>query len=151
MKISTVAPTKEFLTIGKVSSPTTGPAEVIYREFNPQRPIPLPNTVSLESVIKENDADPKKAKYLSDARKKLSGTLYADEPETLSALRLASGLSQMQLSKMVETSQPHLARIERGQNDPGTELIARIANALNVDDAAVFRAIRNQLATRGNG
>jgi predicted transcriptional regulator len=94
--------------------------------------------------------DEKKAAYMQQARKSLAETLYADEPETLSALRLAAGLSQAQLAEKAYTSQPHIARIERGQTDPGTDLIARIAAALGEDDMRVYRAIRNQLTTHGN-
>jgi predicted transcriptional regulator len=104
--------------------------------------------VSLDSVTRKHEADPKKAQLLADARKNLALTLYADEPETLSALRLTAGLSQTQLAMLVETSQPHIARIEGGQNDPSTDLIARIAKALNVKEERAFRAIRNQLNTR---
>ena len=87
---------------------------------------------------------------MQQARKRLADTLYADESETLSALRLAAGFSQAQLAEKAATSQPHIARIERGQTDPVTDLIARIASALCIDDMRVYRAIRNQLATRGD-
>lgn len=87
---------------------------------------------------------------MQQARKRLADTFYADESETLSALRLAAGFSQAQLAEKALTSQPHIARIERGQTDPGTDLIARIAAALGIDDMRVYRAIRNQLATRGD-
>lgn len=79
----------------------------------------------------------------------MAATLYADESETLSALRLAAGLSQAQLAARACTTQPYIAKIERGQTDPGTDIIARIAQALGVDEAHTFRVIRNQLVSRG--
>lgn len=137
--------TKESLPIGEIStSPSTSVGNVIFGEFSTQRPIPLPNTVSLESLLQESEADLIKAKYLSEARKELLGTLYGKEPKTLGMLRLAAGLSQVQLAKLVGTSQPHLARIEQGKNDPGTDMIARIAKALDLKDIDLFQAIRNQ-------
>lgn len=141
--------TKESLPIGKISSPSTSGGSVTFGEFNTQRPISLPNTVSLESVLQESELDPLRAKYLSEARKELSGVLYEEKPKTLSVLRLAAGLSQVQLAKLVETSQPHLARIEQGKNDPGTDIIARIAVALNLKDTDVFQSIRNQFTSAG--
>jgi len=100
--------------------------------------------------VKEAEADTNKAAYLQQARQRLAATLYADEPETLSALRLAAGYSQAQLADKAATSQPHIARIERGQTDPGTHTIARIATALGVDEMRVYRAIRKQLETRSD-
>ena len=56
--------TKESLPIGEIStSPSTSVGNVIFGEFTAQRPIPLPNTVSLESLLQESEADPIKAKY----------------------------------------------------------------------------------------
>jgi ribosome-binding protein aMBF1 (putative translation factor) len=101
-------------------------------------------------LVREVEADARKAAYMQQARKRLADALYADEPETLSALRLAAGLSQAQLAERASTSQPHITRIEKGQTDPGTDLIARIAAALGIDDMRVYRAIRIQLATRAD-
>ena len=141
---------KESLLIGARSEVKTGsPAPVFYCEFGAPRPVSLANTVSLESLLAEFESDPAMSEEMAQARRQLAVTMYQDEPETLSALRLAAGLSQVQLAKLVETSQPHIARIERGTTDPGTEMIARIAKALNVDEVAAFRAVRLQLSTRG--
>lgn len=108
----------------------------------------MKKTVSLQSIIAEDEADPVRATHLANARKKLAPTLYADSPETLSALRLAAGLSQMQLAVRCQTNQPHIASLELGENDPGTALIVRIARALGEDEGRVFRAIRNQLTLK---
>ena len=75
--------------------------------------------------------------------------MYADEQETFSALRLSVGLSQAQLAERANTTQPYISRIERGQLDPGTDMISRIAQALGLPEDKTFRAIRNQRATRG--
>ena len=150
MTTSTAISHSESLPTGAPSSPKTNRTGLIVKyEFSAARPLPLPNSVSLDSLTKAADGNARKAFFLEQARKQLASTMYADEPETLSALRLAAGLSQAQLAHKVSTSQPHIARIERGQTDPSTDVIARIAVALGVDDMSVYRAIRNQLATRG--
>lgn len=150
MTTSTALLHSESLPTGAPSSPKSNRTGLIVKfEFSAPRPLPLPNSVSLDSLTKKADGDLRKAAFMEQARKQLATTLYADEPDTLSALRLEAGLSQAQLAARAATSQPHIARIERGQTDPGTELIARIASALGIDEARVFRAIRNQLATRG--
>lgn len=146
--ITAVSP-KEFLPIGASSSrSTSSPAKVVYREFPPSKPLPQLNTLPLEAIARKHEADPRKAQLLARARKNLATTVYANEPETLSSLRLAAGMSQVQLACQIGTSQPHIARIERGQNDPGTDMIVRIAQALKIEEDRVFRAIRNQLALR---
>lgn len=151
MTTSTAPLPYESLPTGAPCSPKSNPATRIYRfEFSAPRPLPLPNSVSVDNLVREVEADASKAAYMQQARKRLANTLYAGESETLSALRLAAGLSQAQLAEKAATSQPHIARIERGQTDPGTDLIARIASALGIDDMRVYRAIRKQLTTRGD-
>lgn len=149
MTTSTATSPAEFLPIGAPSSPSASAAPVLYREFSTSRPLPLPHTISLDSLVSEFESDSEMAKHMVKARRDIAATLYADEPETLSALRLAAGLSQAQLAARADTTQPYIARIERGQTDPGTDIIARIAQALGADEAHTFRAIRNQLASRG--
>ena len=150
MTISIAKSPKESLPIGAPSelSPATS-GHVIFKEFSIPRPLPLQNTVSLDSMISEFENDGEMAQHMAQARRRLVTSMYADEPETLSSLRLTAGLSQVQLARIVITSQPHIARIERGQTDPSTDLIARIAQALDVDESRVYRAIRYQITTRG--
>lgn len=142
----------ESLPIGvPYESTTSSSAVVIFREFETARPLPLPNSVSLDSLIDEFEADQEMARHMADARRKLSATLYADESDTLSAIRLSAGLSQAQLALKAGTSQSYIARVETGRIDPGTETVSRIANALGVDEAVAFAAIRKQIAMRGRG
>ncbi len=147
---STATSQEESSQIGALSSPAAGgPCEIVYREFGAARPLPLLNTTSLASLLNEFEAEPEMSAHLAEARRGLSVDLYADEPETLSAMRLAAGLSQAQLAIRAQTTQPYIARIERGQADPGTDMIARIAGALGAEADLAFRAIRNQRNTRG--
>lgn len=151
MTISELQSTKESLTIGTAPFPeTSGGAvgNVIYAEFSPPQ-VGLPNTVSVDSLLQEFEADEAMAPLLADARKDFARTFYDDEPQSFSAMRLSTGLSQARLAELAGTSQPHIAKIEQGKNDPSTDLIARIASALGVDEAQVFRAIRVQRTTRG--
>lgn len=122
---------------------------VVYKEFGAARPLQLPNTTSLSSLMAEFEADGEMAQHLADARRSLGQQLYADEPQTLSALRLAAGFSQTQLAERANTTQPHIAKIESGRTDPGTDTIGRIAQALDIEEDTAFRAIRRQRETRG--
>lgn len=150
MTTSTPISPAESLPIGTPSSPKSASVgQVLYREFSLPRQLPLPNTISLDSLLSEFESDAEMAQHMVKARQDMAATLYADESETLSALRLAAGLSQAQLAARACTTQPYIAKIERGQTDPGTDIIARIAQALGVDEAHTFRVIRNQLVSRG--
>jgi ribosome-binding protein aMBF1 (putative translation factor) len=85
---------------------------------------------------------------LGDARKAFSEEVYGDEI-SLSALRARAGLSQKQLADRMGIKQPYIARIEGGVTDPSTDSIARLAEALGVDEGTAFAAVRFQRKTRG--
>jgi len=64
-----------------------------------------------------------------------------DEPlarvgETIAARRLALGLTQEQLARMIDVGQEFISRIERKATPPKLETLLKICNALNcsVDD-----------------
>jgi DNA-binding XRE family transcriptional regulator len=128
---------------------TRASAKVLYREFQVPRRLPLPNTVGLDTLLQEFEADPDMARRMAESRRRLAETMYADEPEGFSALRLAAGFSQAQLASAVGTSQSHISGIERGHTDPGTDVVARLAEVLGVSEVDAFRAIRLQRAARG--
>lgn len=151
MTTPTLKSLEESSLIGALSESATATSSnnVIYREFNIAKPDTLPNTSSLDDLIDEFEADPDMAQRMAQARHKLAETLYADEPDTFSALRLAAGLSQTQLAERADTTQSHIARIESGKTDPSTDMVVRIANALGVDAGRTFDAIRRQIDSRG--
>jgi ribosome-binding protein aMBF1 (putative translation factor) len=123
---------------------------VVHAEFSAARPLPVANSVSLESLISEFESDPEMASELEQARRNLAYSLYSAEGGTLTQLRLAVGLSQARLAELIGTSQPHIARIEGGRNDPGTEMIAKLADALGVSEERAFKAIRRQRMRKEN-
>lgn len=52
--------------------------------------------------------------------------------------RLMRGLTQVQLAEMVGKKQPHISRIERGDEGPPLSLFREIAEALSVPLADLF-------------
>lgn len=117
-------------------------APVLYCEFSSPALPPLPKTKSLASVIARFEADPARAAHLRRARQDLGRQFSGSSRQSPRALRLAAGLSQTQLAERIGTVQSHVARIEAGQNDPGTDLIVRLAAALHVEPEVVFSAVR---------
>jgi len=144
--ISTPTSTNESFLIGMPYSTSQGSGHVIYREFNTAIQPPIPNTISIDDLVNEFEADPEMAGHLANARRSLSDNLYAENQNTLTSARLAAGMSQTQLAERVGTSQSHIAKIELGRTDPSTDLIARIAQALDTDEHIVFIAVRTQRA-----
>lgn len=137
---------------GLPSSPeSAGGALVIKAEFSGARPLPLPNTRPLETVVARFEQDSSKAEALRVARRTLAAQREAVPVKALARLRLMAGLSQAQLAALADTSQPHIFRIEQGTNDPGTSLVARLAAALGVSEVEAFQAIRTDQAAREQG
>jgi DNA-binding XRE family transcriptional regulator len=148
MTTSRATSAKESLPIGTPSSPGSGrPVLVFSQTLDVAAPLPVRDSVPLDSVLKEFESDPVMAGYMAEARQDLARSLYADEPNTLSTLRLAAGLSQAELARRIGTSQPHIARIESGLNDPTTDVVVRIAVGLGVDHVTAFNAIREKRGT----
>jgi transcriptional regulator with XRE-family HTH domain len=59
----------------------------------------------------------------------------------LRRLRRAQGLSQERLAHMAGLNPTHVAKIERGEREPGVRTIAKLAVALRVSAAELFRGI----------
>jgi transcriptional regulator with XRE-family HTH domain len=60
------------------------------------------------------------------------------EPEyqlaaTLIRLRLAKGLTQEELARLLHTKQESIARLESGSSLPSLSMVKRVANALDAD------------------
>lgn len=142
--ISEVNFRKESSVIGEISSPETTRANVIFLEISPKQSTRA-DCLSVDDLLEEFSRDEGFRKQQVVARKALAAELYSHEMESLSALRLSSGLSQTELAQKASTSQSAIAMIELGRRDPGTDLIGRIAAALRVEPARVFIAIHNQL------
>lgn len=139
----------EFLQLGIPSSPASVEGAVLYKEFFVPTPNPVQGAIEFDELLKGFADDEEFQNELVEARKEMAKGFYANEPQSFSSLRLRAGLSQSELASRAGTSQPHIARIEAGRNDPGTETVQRIANALGVDVGEVFNAIRYQLESRG--
>lgn len=140
---STATSLSESWPTGGASSPaSTGWGQVVSAEFFAARPLPLPNSVALDDLVSSAERNQSRAAALAVARRELGAFLFENQSQGLAALRLRSGLSQSVLASRAQTSQAHVAKIETGKNDPGTQLIARLASVLGMDEGEVFRAIR---------
>lgn len=59
----------------------------------------------------------------------------------LRAARLERGLSQERLAHIAGLNMTHVARIERGEREPGVRSVAKLAKGLGVSAAVLFDGI----------
>ncbi|MFT4187117.1 MAG: helix-turn-helix transcriptional regulator [Aeromicrobium sp.] len=67
--------------------------------------------------------------------------------EVLRARRADRGFSIRELSARSRVSQGYISEVERGQKEPSSELLAALADALDVPLSSVLREVADQLET----
>lgn len=94
--------------------------------------VPIPDGFEdIDAVVEALERDPQGRAGLKAARARLGGKLQSKVPG-LAALRLRRGLSQKQLADAIGTSQPHIARIEKGRDNVLLATANQLARALGV-------------------
>lgn len=127
-----------------VSDLPTGTVEckVIYAEFAvPPKPSAITGALDIDDLVAELEQEPENAKAIAQGRQWVADTFYAGHT-TVAAMRLRKGWSQAELARRAETSQPYIARLERGQVDPQVSTVKKLAQALGVPVAELVDAIR---------
>lgn len=117
-----------------------GYCEVVVVDQSRPREHVLPNHVSIEDVEAELLRIPGMGQQLADARAWVADTLYPNQAN-LRTLRLSRGFTQSGLARQIGTSQPHLARMEKGQGDLRRDTMRRLCDALNIDMNTLDQAL----------
>lgn len=113
--------------------------------FSTLRPKPAARPRRLVAAQREAE-DPSYRARMARARMVLASDLPDDPSVTLAKLRMARGLSQVDLARAVGTSQPHIAKIESGKCRVLFETAVKIADSLQVS----LDSLRSVLAAAGN-
>lgn len=124
------------------SSTFTRKRQVFYREVSiqPQATLP-PGSVDIDDLIASFEAEsPATKNAIAEGRKWVAAEFYSDKPG-LAKIRLARGMSQAELARRAETSQPYIARLEQGKVDPQFSTMQKIAAALEVSVAEFAEAM----------
>ena len=110
------------------------------------KPLPQPKKGrTLSSFIDDWVADPEKSEAFTEAMIWTGEMLSElDNGETIKTLRLKKGLSQSQLANLMQTSQPHIARIEKGRDSMTLETLCKLSEHLAVDYNTLVCAIKLQ-------
>jgi DNA-binding XRE family transcriptional regulator len=127
---------KSFEKIGgdvPVTASPKGRFEICELSVVPDRPAVPDNFVAIEALVKEREADPKRAAALAVARRELANEHREIEGNTVRSRRLELGYSQVKLAELVSTSQSHIARIERGTENVNISTCRKLCAALQID------------------
>lgn len=83
---------------------------------------------------------------LKEGRQWVAETFYGEDGDTVRTLRLKKGMSQVALAESLGTSQSHVARIERGTENPLLGTCRRWCIALEIDMNTLDQAMQRQEA-----
>jgi ribosome-binding protein aMBF1 (putative translation factor) len=126
------------------TAPPAAPALYLAWVNVPSQPSPIESEFQdIDDVVKSDEQDSVRRQHLENARKKIAERLRG-ETAGIAALRLQKGWSQQRLAKEIGTSQPHIARIESGQ-DMLLDTARRLANALSVSLQEIDEAARARM------
>lgn len=112
----------------------------------PLIPMP-PRHADIDTVVARAEQDPRRKAALARARKRLADSSYKGSKQAIAAIRLKRGWSQSDLSVAMGTSQPHVARIESGE-DVRISTVLNLATALQITAVEAFNAITNRMRLR---
>jgi len=122
--------------------PTTTKGAVIYADFSSAAAADqLPEGYQdIDDLVLDDERDPVRRAAIEAGRKVVADRYYKDV-SGLAALRLRHGWSQRALADAIGVKQPHIARLESGQNDPSLGTMRKLAAALGVTIEDIVRAL----------
>ena len=117
-----------------------------FEDYGVAKPAPPPNFKHLSKVLADSEARPERKAALAEARKWLAEEFHSDSSDTVRSLRLQNGWSQVMLAEMLGTSQPHIARIEKGTENLSIETCRKLCAVFKIDMNTLNQLLRNQEA-----
>lgn len=116
---------------------------ILLSDYPSKNPTPELKFNSISNFLSKWEETPEHAAGLSDARQWITESFLSDK-DTIKSLRLKKGWSQSHLANEIASSQPHIARIERGTENVTIETCRKLCNALDVDMNTLNQALLNQ-------
>lgn len=124
-------------TVSTRSSPDSERIRPNAREYLPERE----RISSIDGFIGELIAeDASLEAEMQQARKWVGEQYYSGQP-TLKSLRLRAGLSQTELAMKIKTSQPQVAKLEKGEVDARLSTVQRLSVVLGAPIGEVATAM----------
>lgn len=144
-------PTKTFnLTVSAsgVAAVATSDAQscvVLSLESHPKLQVTVPaKHRRMSDITKTWAKDESRRKAMEEARQWVGETFHGNDGDTVRTLRLSKGWSQTQLAEAIGTSQSHVARIERGDQNLAIQTCRRLSDVLGIDMNTLDHALRQQ-------
>lgn len=117
-------------------SPATGSRPIVVKKVVAEAKA---DSADVDDFIAELcQSDPRLEAAISEGTRWVSRTFCADTRPSLRKRRMDSGLTQAQLAAKMGTSQPYIAKLERGEVSAGLEVIGRLADALDLEPQEAF-------------
>jgi len=118
---------------------------VIYADFSPVSDMAVrpAGSMDIDDVVARIEQDTARAAALEEARRTIASRHYAGS-WGLAALRLRKGWSQRRLAEAIGVKQPHIARLESGQNEPSLGTVRKLSAALDVTVEEIVNAFGGQ-------
>lgn len=146
------APTKSFEKV--VSQPGTATETTsrtrcqvfAFEAYTTPRPQPPAKHKAIGQLVGEWEQDGKRRAAMEKARRWVAETFQGEDGDTVRTLRLCKGWSQIRLAEALETSQSHVARIERGTENLTIETCRKLTKALEIDMNTLDQALKRQEA-----
>lgn len=127
---------------GRVSCVSSTTSSIIIMDRSQDRAVP-DGAQLLDSFLDEFETDPQVAAQLSKARRDFAIGVESRRGASLKTLRLAAGLSQVDLARQIGTSQAAISAYESRHRKPGEDAIRGLAESLNVDFNTLMDALDN--------
>lgn len=143
------APTKSFEKVfGETGTATsrTRCQVFAFESFTAPRPQAPAKYSSISQLATEWERDADGRAALEEGRQWVADAFYGEDGDTVRTLRLRKGWSQARLAEALATSQPHVARIERGTENLTIETCRKLSRALGIDLNTLDQALKRQEA-----
>lgn len=123
------------------------PCVVFNIDDHPSRQVAVPpNYRRIGEITRDWERNEKRRQALEEARQWAADKLHGEDGDTVRTLRLRKGWSQSQMAEAIGTSQPHIARIERGTENLTIQTCRRLCDVLGIDMSTLDLALRRQEA-----
>ena len=100
--------------------------------------------IDIDEMIALEESDPKKARLLKSARKRLGKYLEESKPWTLASLRLKNGYSRKQLAEKLGISEDEYGFIEQSPKLPEPAILKRLSIHLKMAENNLKYVILNK-------
>ena len=135
------------LVVGAEAQVSTRPMECQvfnFEDHTEQEESAPKNHVSVDDLVKQWESDDKGRQALEEGRAWVADAFYKEDGVTVRSMRLRKGWTQARLAESLDTSQSHVARIERGSENLTIDTCRRLCVSLGVDMNTLDAALRRQ-------